>query len=178
VNQLKAGALLSYTSIFITIIANLLYIPIMLRLLGQSEYGLYSLIGSVVGYLSILDLGLGSAVVRYIARNRALGDKDAESNLNGMFLFLYSFIGLLTVIIGAVLYFNIDNMFAATLKVAELEKAKIMMILLIFNFAVSFPLSVFDSIMQAYERFVFVKLVAIIRLWFSVNGSGKYSIKH
>jgi O-antigen/teichoic acid export membrane protein len=163
VNQLKAGALLSYTSIFITIIANLLYIPIMLRLLGQSEYGLYSLIGSVVGYLSILDLGLGSAVVRYIARNRALGDKDAESNLNGMFLFLYSFIGLLTVIIGAVLYFNIDNMFAATLKVAELEKAKIMMILLIFNFAVSFPLSVFDSIMQAYERFVFVKLVAIIR---------------
>jgi len=164
VNQLKAGALLSYASIFITTIVNLLYIPIMLRLLGQSEYGLYSLIGSIVGYLSIMDLGLGSAVVRYIARNRALGDKDAESKLNGIFLFLYSFIGLLTVIIGAVLYFNMDNIFGATLKVAELEKAKIMMILLVFNFAVSFPLSVFGSIMQAYERFVFVRLVAIIRL--------------
>lgn len=163
VNQLKAGVLLSYVSIFMTIIITLLYTPIMLRLLGQSEYGLYSLIGSVVGYLSILDLGLGNAIVRYTARNRALGDKAAESNLNGMFLLLYSFIGFLTVIVGAVLYFYIDTMFGATLTVEEMERAKMMMILLIFNFAVSFPLGVFGSIMQAHERFVFVRLIAILR---------------
>ncbi|MHB8126269.1 MAG: oligosaccharide flippase family protein [Desulfitobacteriaceae bacterium] len=162
-NQLKAGALLSYVSIFITIIIGLLYTPIMLRLLGQSEFGLYSLMGAVVGYLSILDLGLGNAIVRYTARNRALGNKDAESDLNGMFLVLYSFIGILTVIIGAVLYFNTDNMFGATLTVAELEKAKIMMMLLIFNCAVSFPLSIFSSIMQAHEQFIFVRLVSIFR---------------
>ena len=163
VNQLKAGVLLSYVSIFMTIMITLLYTPIMLRILGQSEYGLYSLIGSVVGYLSILDLGLGSAIVRYTARNRALGDKEAESNLNGMFLVLYSFIGLLTVVVGAVLYFHIDAMFGATLTVAEMEKAKIMMMLLIFNFAVSFPLGVFGSIMQAHERFVFIRLIGILR---------------
>ena len=163
INQLKAGALLSYVSIFITIIIGLIYTPIMLSLLGQAEFGLYSLIGAVVGYLSILDLGLGNAIVRYTARNRAIGDKDAESNLNGMFLVLYSFIGILTVIIGAVLYFNIDKMFGATLTVAELEKAKIMMMLLIFNFAVSFPMGVFGSIMQAHEQFIFVRLVSIIR---------------
>lgn len=135
----------------------------MLRLLGQSEYGLYSLIGSVVGYLSILDLGLGNAIVRYTARNRVLGDKDAESNLNGMFLVLYSLVGVLTLIIGAVLYFHIDTMFGTTLTVVEMEKAKIMTILLIFNFAVSFPLGVFASIMQAHERFVFVRLLGILR---------------
>ena len=163
INELKAGAVLSYLSIFITIIVILLYTPIMLRLLGQSEYGLYSLIGAVVGYLSILDMGLGNAIVRYNARNRALGDKDAEANLNGMFLLLYCIIGILTVVIGAVLYINIDNMFGATLTFAEVEKAKIMMILLIFNIAISFPLGVFGSIMQAYERFVFVKVIAIVR---------------
>ena len=162
-NQLKAGAMLSYASIFITIIIGLLYTPIMLRLLGQSEYGLYSLIGATVGYLSILDLGLGNAIVRYTARNRALGDKDAESNLNGMFLVLYSFIGILTVILGAVLYWNLNKMFGATLSVAELEKAKIMMMLLIFNFAVSFPLGVFGSIMYAHERFIFARVVSMIR---------------
>lgn len=163
VNQLKAGVLLSYVSIFITLIITLIYTPVMLRILGQSEYGLYSLIGSVVGYLSILDLGLGNAIVRYTARNRALGDKDAESNLNGMFLVLYSIIGILTVIIGTVLFFNIDNMFGATLTFAQLEKARIMMLLLIFNFAVSFPLGVFGSIIQAYEKFVILRLVSIVR---------------
>jgi O-antigen/teichoic acid export membrane protein len=97
VNEVKAGALLSYASIFVSIIIGLLYTPIMLRLLGQSEYGLYSLIGSVVGYLSILDLGLGNAIVRYTARNRAVGDKEAESSLNGMFIALYSVIAVLTI---------------------------------------------------------------------------------
>ena len=163
VNQLKAGALLSYLYIFITILVALIYTPIMLRLLGQSEYGLYSLIGSVIAYLSILDLGLGNAVIRYTAKNRALGDKAAEYRLNGMFLVLYSIIGILTVIIGAILYVNIENIFGASLTARELVKAKIMMLLVIFNFAVSFPLSVFGSIMQAYERFVFVKLLAIVR---------------
>lgn len=163
VNQLKAGALLSYASIFITILVGLVYTPIMIRLLGQAEFGLYSLIGAVVGYLSILDLGLGNAIVRYTARNRAVGDKETESSMNGMFLVLYSVIGLLTVILGAILYINIENMFGASLTDQELEKAKIMMLLLIFNFAVSFPLGTFGSIMQAYERFVFVKLVHILR---------------
>ena len=143
VNQLKVGALLSYASIFITILVGLVYTPIMIRLLGQAEFGLYSLIGAVVGYLSILDLGLGNAIVRYTARNRAVGDKVTESSMNGMFLVLYSAIGLLTVILGAILYINIENMFGASLTAQELQKAKIMMLLLIFNFAVSFPLGTF-----------------------------------
>lgn len=163
VNQLKAGALLSYTAIFINIIITLFYTPVMLRLLGQSEYGLYALIGSVVGYLSVLDLGLGNAIVRYTARNRVLADKEEESNLNGMFLVLYSFIGILTIIIGAILYSSIDHMFSATLSAPDILKAKTMMIMLIFNLAISFPLGIFGSIMQAYERFVMIRIVSISR---------------
>lgn len=163
VNQLKAGALLSYASIFITIIVALLYTPVMLRLIGQSEYGLYSLIVALIGFLSILDLGLGTAIVRYTAKNRTIGDHGAESNLNGMFMLLYCVIGVLTLVIGAILYFNIEYVFGATLTMSELTKAKIMMLLVIFNLAISFPLGVFGSIMQAYERFVFVKIVGIIR---------------
>ncbi len=163
VNEVKAGAVLSYASIFINIIIGLIYTPIMLRLLGQSEYGLFSLIGSLVGYLTILDLGLGNAIIRYTARNRVIGDDEAEARLNGMFVALYCVIGLLTVAIGAVLYLNLDNMFGPTLSVLELQKAKIMTLLLIFNFAVSFPLGVFGSIIQAHEKYVFFKLLAIAR---------------
>ncbi|APC49613.1 teichoic acid transporter [Virgibacillus halodenitrificans] len=162
-NQIKQGAILSYLSIFITILIALLYTPVIIRLLGQSEYGLYSLIGSVAAYFSILDLGLGNTIVRYTSRNRAIGDKKAESNLNGMFLLLYSFIGFLTIVIGIIIYNTIDNIFAASLSTSELYKAKIMIVILIINFALSFPLAVFGSIMQAYERFVVVKLVAIVR---------------
>lgn len=162
-SQLKLGAVLSYFYIFITITIAFLYTPIMIRLLGQSEYGLYTMIGSISAYLSIMDLGLGNAIVRYTARNRAIGNKDIESKLNGMFLLLYSIIGILTVLIGVLLYQNLEIIFGSGLTAGEIKKAKIMVIILIINFSLSFPLSIFGSIMQAYERFVIVKLVAIIR---------------
>lgn len=162
-NQLKVGVILSYVSILLTIFSGLIYTPFMLNLLGQSEYGLYSLIGSIVGYLSVLDMGFGNAIVRYTARNRTLRDRSHESNINGMFLILYSIIGIITILIGVVLYNNVDAMFANSLSVIEIKKAKLMMIMLIFNIAVSFPLGVFGSIIQAYEKFVFGKLVAIAR---------------
>ena len=161
-NQLKIGAILSYVNILAGLIVGLGYTPVMIRLLGQSEFGLYSLIGSLVAYLSVLDMGLGNTIVRYVSRNRAIGDKKSESELNGLFLAIYSVIGLITLIVGSILYFNVDNMFGATLSVDQIERAKIMMILLIFNIAISFPLSVFASLMQAYERFIFLRIFNII----------------
>lgn len=161
-NQLKLGAILSYVNILAGLVVGLGYTPVMIRLLGQSEFGLYSLIGSLVAYLSVLDMGLGNTIVRYVSKNRAVGDKKSESELNGLFLTVYSVIGLITLIVGSILYFNIENMFGSTLSLDQIERAKIMMILLIFNIAISFPLSVFASLMQAYERFVFLRVFNII----------------
>ncbi|MCH3951208.1 MAG: oligosaccharide flippase family protein [Acidaminococcus sp.] len=163
INQLRAGALLSYVNIIANVIVGLFYTPVMLRLLGQAEYGLYSLIGALVGYLSVLDLGLGNTIVRYTARNRAVGNARKEAELNGLFLFLYSIISCIAVIIGIVLYLNLDNMFGNTLSPLEMKKAQIMTILLIVNLAFTFPLSVFGSIIQAYERFVFLRVMNIFR---------------
>ena len=46
-NQKKIGILLSYGNIIITIITNLIYTPIMLKILGQSEYGIYEILLSI-----------------------------------------------------------------------------------------------------------------------------------
>src|SRR5690606_18982342 len=136
----------------------------MIRLLGQSEYGLYAMIGSLIAYFSVLDLGLGNAIVRYTSRNRAVGDKQIEAKLNGMFLILYLIIGILTIFIGAIIYFYLDDIFTNGLSTSELRKAKIMVIIITINFAFSFPLAIFGSIIQAYERFVIFKLVEIVRI--------------
>ena len=66
--QLKIGVILNYVIIALNGLVGIVYTPYMLRMLGQSEYGLYSLAASVIAYLSILDLGFGNAVVRYTAK--------------------------------------------------------------------------------------------------------------
>ena len=70
VNQLKAGAALNYVVLGLSNLVGLLYTPYMLRMMGQSEYGLYSLVASVIAYLTIMDFGFGNAIIRYTAKFR------------------------------------------------------------------------------------------------------------
>lgn len=163
-NQIKIGSILSYVVIVLNMLIGLIYTPIMLRIMGQSEYGTYSLISSIIGYLTVLDLGFGNAIIIYTSRYRAKNQKEEQSKLNGMFLIIYSIIGIVAGIIGAILYANMDRMFAATMTIQELQKAKAMTIILIINLIFTFPLSIFSSIITAYEKFIFSKVVNILRI--------------
>ena len=163
-NQLKAGAALNYVVILLNTAVGLLYTPYMLRMMGQSEYGLYSLVASVIAYLTVLDLGLGNAVIRYTAKFRAEGKTKEQYEMFGMFLALYSIISVVALIGGMGLYLNVDRMFGGTMTEIELSHARIMMLILVFNLVVTFPMSIFGSIMSAYERFVFPKVINIIRI--------------
>ena len=47
--------------------------PFLLRHLGQTTYGLWVLVNSVVTYGGLLDLGIGAAVIKFMAEYRARG---------------------------------------------------------------------------------------------------------
>lgn len=164
VNQLKAGVVLNYVVIFLNTVVGLLYTPYMLRMMGQSEYGLYSLVASVIAYLTVLDLGFGNAIVRYTAKFRAEKKTEEQYEMFGMFFLLYLVIGIIAFGIGLGLYFNVDTLFGNTMTAVELDRARIMMLLLVANLAFTFPMSIWGSVIQAYEDFVFQKSLNIIRI--------------
>ena len=118
-NQIKAGAALNYVIIGINALVGLLYTPYMLRMMGQNEYGLYALVASVIAYLTVLDFGIGNAIVRYTAKFRAEGKITEQYEMFGMFFLLYVVIGIIALSIGTVLYFNVDCLFAETMSLAE-----------------------------------------------------------
>ncbi len=163
-NQLRAGIILNYVIIGLNILVGLAYTPYMLRCLGQNEYGLYSLVASVIAYLTILDFGFGNAIVRYTAKFRTEGKTSEQWEMFGMFVVLYSIIGLLALGGGSLLYLNVDRMFDRTMTIEDLSQARTMMIFLIVNLALTFPFGIFASIITAYEDFVFPKVVQIIRI--------------
>ena len=163
-NQIKAGAILNYVIIGLNTLVGLLYTPFMLRCLGQNEYGLYSLVASVIAYLTILDFGFGNAIIRYTAKFRAEGKAQEQWEMFGMFVIVYSVIGLIALCGGMALYFNVDNLFDHTMSGADLSIAQTMMLLLTVNLAFTFPLSIFGSIISAYENFVFQRVVNIISI--------------
>lgn len=164
INQLKAGVVLNYVVIILNTVVGLLYTPYMLRMMGQSEYGLYSLVASVIAYLTVLDLGFGNAIVRYTAKFRAEKKTEEQYEMFGMFFLLYLVIGIIAFGIGLGLYFNVGTLFGDTMTAVELGRARIMMLLLVANLAFTFPMSIWGSIIQAYEDFVFQKSLNIFRI--------------
>lgn len=163
-NEVKIGAILSYVIIALNMIIGIAYTPVLTRMLGQSEYGLYSLVSSIISYLTILDFGFGNAIIIYTTRYRVNGEKEKEKKLHGMFLIIYTLIGIIAAAIGMILYCNVDKLFGQTMTLEEIKTAKVLMGILTFNLAVTFPLSIFGSIITAYEKFVFAKVLNIIRI--------------
>lgn len=162
--EIKIGAILSYVIIIVNMLIGVLYTPILTAKLGQTEYGLYSLVTSVISYLTILDFGFGNAIIIYTTRYRNKNEKDKEQKLHGMFLIIYTIIGIIAGIIGAFLWMNVDKLFGNTMSADELSKAKILMGILTLNLVLTFPLSVFSSIITSYEKFVFSKVLNLVRI--------------
>lgn len=163
VSQRKSGVVLSYISEGIKIITGIVYTPIMLRLLGQSEYGLYQLVYSVVSYLSLLSFGFTASYMRFYSRAKAKGEEEDVNRLNGMFMMIFLVIAAICILCGIVMVGNIEFIFADGLTLEEYPTARILMILMVFNLALNFPGSVFDAFTSAHERFFFQKLLIVLQ---------------
>lgn len=164
INQKKIGVILSYCVIALNMIVGITYTPFLIRMLGQSEYGLYSIVYSVISYLTVMDMGFGNAIVIYTTRFINQGNKEKQDKLHGMFMVIYCIIGVIASIIGIILYFNVNLLFGNSMTDVEISKARIMMLILTFNLAMTFPLSIFGNIIVAHEKFVISKAIKIIQI--------------
>lgn len=158
-NQLKAGVILTYAQTILNAVISIAYTPIMLRLLGQSEYGVYTMSSSMIAYLGLLNFGLNSSYVRFYTRYRNKQDSRGLAQLNGMFLVVYSAIALIALSAGLVLSANIELLYGASLTAKELEITRVLLIILSFNLSMTFISTVFSSYVTANEQFVFQKLL-------------------
>ena len=159
--QISGGIVLSFFSQIITIIVGLVYTPIMIRALGQSEYGLYQLVLSVVNYLNLMNLGFNGAYIRYYVLAKSKNDDEEVANVNGLFMKVFLVIATLCLCAGVFLYFNI-RILGTQLTSSDYVIAKKLLIIMVINLAISFPNSLYVAFMSANERFVYQKVVGII----------------
>lgn len=163
VNQRKAAVMLSYATQFVKILSALLYTPLMLRILGQSEYGTYQLVNSIVAYLSLFSLGFASSYTRFYMRYAVDGDEEGIARLNGMFLATFTAMAAIAGSCGCVMAENIRGLLGTGLTAHEYGIAAILMKYMVFNLILSFFSSVFDCIITAHERFILQKAVSFLQ---------------
>jgi O-antigen/teichoic acid export membrane protein len=99
-----AGQLVAFGTLFFLT-------PFLLHRLGAEAYGLWVLIGSLVAYGSLLDLGLWGAIIKYVAEFRARGENEQARALVATALCLYTVLGLAVMLLAALAALAIPGLF-------------------------------------------------------------------
>lgn len=163
-NERKIGIILSYINIIIQTVINFLYVPLLLYYMGQSEYGLYQLMGSIIAYFSIMDFGLTSATIRTYIKYKVENKYKQIENFLAMTQRIYICICVFAVIVGCILYNFIDEIFGNSLTDYEITSAKYIFILLLLNIVITFWGMVYRSVITANEKFLFMKGIETVQL--------------
>lgn len=148
-------------------LTSLLYTPVMLRLLGQSEYGLYQLVNSVVSYLGLLNFGFSGAYTRFYARYKKDNNENAIARLNGIFMIIFGVLAVICLICGFVMINNITLIFSDGLTEEEYTKAKILMFLMVIGVTTTLLSTIFTCYATVYEKFVFQRTLEILQNLFN-----------
>ena len=161
-SQLRVGAVMSYINMALGSLIPMFYTPVMLNLLGQSEYGLFKLASTVTSYLGLISFGIGSAVVRYLVKYRAEGDKDGEERMFGLFNIIFLVISAITLVVGVVIAFNVGLIYGQSLSNEQLFEMTILVLILTINTAISFSATPYTAVVTCHERFIFLQIINII----------------
>lgn len=156
---MKLGAVLSYASIAINIIAGLLYTPWMLEQLGDS-YGLYTLANSIIT-LFLVDFGLSTATSKFVSKYRAEGNDEKANNFLGAIYKLYLLIDGV-IFTALIVIFFLSDIIYANLTPIELEQFKVVYVISALFAVINFPFVTLNGILTANEKFVQLKLADVI----------------
>lgn len=149
-----------YLAIIAETVIGLVMLPFNLTHLGTAEYGLWVLLGSITAHFSVLDLGYGGALVKFMAQYRAHRNARALNEIASTLFFVFAGIGLIAYGAAAVVAFNLDHLFRITPEQAELGKW--ILLIIAVHISMNFPFSVYGGVMSGFQRYDANNMVAIV----------------
>jgi len=146
-------------SLVVSIVVSLLLTPFIILSLGDADYGLWILIGSIGGFCGLLDLGISGSVTRYVSKYMALGKPDDVSGTVCSCLFLFViiavFIFIFSVFLGRLLPLFV------VIAPEKIDMVSTVIILIGASLAISFPFRVFNGVLQSLLRFDIMSILEI-----------------
>jgi O-antigen/teichoic acid export membrane protein len=149
-----------YAVILVETVIGLLLLPFNLYYLGAVDYGLWILIGSVTMHFSVLDLGYGGAMVKFVAQYRAHRDSRALNEIASTMFFVMATFGLLAYGVAALLAFNL-GMLLPSLTAEQAILGRWLLLMIAVLVALNFPFGVFGGVTNGFQRYDANNVVAI-----------------
>jgi O-antigen/teichoic acid export membrane protein len=151
--SLKFNALSNLTSLVINVVTGLYMMRIVMRGLDPTSFGMWMLTSSVVGYFSLLQMGVGTGVMRYVPLYRGQGRLDDVSMTVSTAMAFYTLAGLMILASSWLLADVIASFFAGGPTLSQL------IWIVGLAAALECPSYIYDAALRSYERFVLANVV-------------------
>ena len=147
--------------------------PYIVEKLGTDDFGLWSLTLSFLGFFSLLDLGLGAAVVKYVAECRGARDHERRNQIVSTLFVAYIALALISVLIlGALSPFYGELM---NLPVQGRDKALMLLWLMAFRLVfLPLPMGMYRSGLHGEQKFYSTNMAQVVSL--TLYGVGAYVV--
>lgn len=159
----KSAIIVSYLVLLFNTLSSIFLTPILLKYMGVDEYGLYQMVYSVGSYILILDMGIGTVMIRYISELRFKEDQRGESNFAGMIGIVTLTVCLIITVGLKIIDLNIESIYS-NLSYADYSKSHVMLTLMIAQFVITILANYLHGIINAYERFVLSKTLNLAQI--------------
>ena len=176
----KVGVIVSYLLLVLDGVIGIFYTPLLIRALGQTQYGLYDIVNSNTAYLAIADIGLGGTITRYIIKYNSQKEYQKEKNCITTALWAYFAIAFACLLAGIVLVFLLPKIIADKSIGATMQEAQMLLFTAVCNIVLTLFMHAFSGIALAYSYFSLEKILKILRLFLRfvmvaliVNNTGK-----
>lgn len=154
------GAGLGTVKTVISSLTNMMYVPLMLYCMGTSEFGVYQLVGSLIAYIINADFG-HCATTRMYTIARMKQDSLEQGRILSFSLLFYAVIASTFCVLGYIVYAYLDDIFVQSLTADEIASVKAIFLLFLVNVAITLPSSVFTSVINSHEKFIFLRILQI-----------------
>ena len=148
-----------YLAIAFDALIGLVLLPFNVHHLGQAAYGLWMLTASMTTYFSVLDLGFGGSIVKFVAYYRAKRDARGLNEIGSTLLVIFGVTGIVAYLIFIAVAFNLGRVFNITPDQAATGRS--LMLITGLYVSLGFPFSIFGGIINGFQRYDLNNVVGV-----------------
>jgi len=167
--QTASGVIWNWIALASSFAVSFFLSPFIVHRLGTVLYGVWALVAGLTSYMSLMDLGLRGAIVRFVSRSHAQGDHENSSLTVSGALWLRQWISLGVILLSVLFSFLLTRFFQ--IPVEAQSAARLAVILSGTGIAISLYLGVFGGVLTALHRFDLSSAVTLTQTALRAGGA-------
>jgi O-antigen/teichoic acid export membrane protein len=95
----------------VVVLSRIALVPVIVHAVGVTDFGVWVVVGSVASFAFLLDLGMSTALVKYVAEHRAREEAEESRLMLGAATSLYGLLGVALSVLGLLIAIALASVF-------------------------------------------------------------------